>query len=109
MMRPDHFVPELWFLYFEGDELTGVALCYEYPDCGWVRQLAVAESQRKRGIGSALLRFTFIKFHERGYRKVALGVDSERIDAYNLYENVGMERIRQYDEYEKVIEGGDDI
>lgn len=104
MMRADHFNPDIWFLLFKGDELIGVALCYDYPEYGWVRQLGVVQSLRRKGIGSAMLRHVFGIFYNRGHKKVALGVDSERPDACRLYENMGMQRVRQYDEYEKLIE-----
>ncbi|MGD9092498.1 MAG: GNAT family N-acetyltransferase [Anaerolineales bacterium] len=107
MMRPDHFNPDLWFLLFIGSELTAVALCYDYPEYGWLRQLGVDASLRRRGIGSALLQHTFHVFYKRGHKTVALGVDSERPDAYRLYENVGMQCVRQYNEYEKMIEVND--
>jgi hypothetical protein len=32
MMRPDHFKSDLWFLLFDGEELIGAALCYDYTD-----------------------------------------------------------------------------
>lgn len=104
MMRADHFERDLWFLLFSGVELIGVALCYDYSEYGWVRQLAVSETWRRKGIGSMLLHYVFRVFYERGHQKVALGVDSERSNAYRLYENVGMQRVRQYNEYEKGIQ-----
>ena len=93
----------IWFLLFDGEDLIGVALCYDYADYGWVRQLGVAPSRRRQGLGSALLQYAFRVFFERGHRKVALGVDSERPTAQALYENVGMECVRRYDEYQKPL------
>jgi len=103
MMRPDHFEDDLWFLLFYEDELIGAALCYDYTDYGWVRQLGVAPSWRGQGLGSALLQYAFNIFFQRGHKKVALGVDSDRPKAYSLYENVGMACVRRYDEYYKVL------
>ncbi len=104
MMRPDHFVPELWFLLFRRQELIGAALCYDYPEFGWVRQLGVSPTWRGRGLGSSLLRHSFRAFFERGHEKVALGVDSTNPTAYSLYEKVGMSCVRRYDEYHKDLE-----
>ncbi len=103
MMRPDHFESDLWFLLFHREELIGAALCYDYADFGWVRQLGVVPLWRRQGVGSALLQHTFHIFLQRGHKKVALGVDSERPKAQSLYENVGMECVRRYDEYYKAL------
>lgn len=103
MMRPDHFTPELWFLLFDRDELIGASLCYDYPEFGWVRQLGVASSRRRQGIGSALLQHTFHVFAQRGHKEVALAVDSERPTAQALYENVGMKCVRRHDGYYKTL------
>jgi ribosomal protein S18 acetylase RimI-like enzyme len=101
MMRPDHFEKDLWFLLFHGEELIGAALCYDYSEFGWVRQLGVASSWRGQGIGSALLRHTFRIFFQQGHQKVALGVDSTRPQAQSLYESVGMSCVRRFDDYYK--------
>lgn len=104
MMRPDHFVPDLWFLLKHGDELVGAALCYDYEPYGWVRQLAVDTGWRKQGIGSALLQHVFGVFFRRGQPRVALGVEASNKNAYRLYERLGMRRVRQFDEYRKRLD-----
>ncbi len=101
MMRADHFIPELWFLLFADDEMIGVALCYDYEEYGWVRQLAVAPSWRKRGLGAALLQHSFHSFYARSHRRVALGVEAANLDALQFYERIGMNRVRQFNEYMK--------
>jgi ribosomal protein S18 acetylase RimI-like enzyme len=76
---------------------------YEYTgsQMGWVRQIGVLGSQRRTGLGSALLRTTFIEFYHRGYKKIGLAVESENLRAVSFYENVGMKQIRRFDEYSK--------
>ena len=108
MMRPDHFKPELWYLLFQGETLIGAALCYDYPDLGWVRQLGVEPSRRRQGIGSALLHHVFGVFYRRGgfvslsrTSRVGLGVEANNLKAIAFYEKIGMRRVRQYDEYYK--------
>ncbi|MEZ4769791.1 MAG: GNAT family N-acetyltransferase [Caldilineales bacterium] len=103
MMRPDHFRPDLWFLLYSQGELIGTAVCYDYDPYGWVRHLAVADTWRRRGIGSMLLRHVFGEFYRRGKMRVALGVEAANETAYRLYERVGMRRVRQFDEYHKSI------
>ncbi len=101
MMRPDHFVPELWFVLTSNEEIVAAALCFDYEPYGWVRQLAVAADWRRRGIGSAMLHHVFGVFYRRGQRRVALGVEAANENAYRLYERAGMRRVRQFDEYQK--------
>jgi len=101
MQRSDHFIPELWFLLFCGHELIAVALCFDYQVYGWVRQLAVKEDWRRRGVGTAMLQHVFGVFFNRGRRRVALGVESQNERATALYERIGMQRVRQYDQYAK--------
>ncbi len=104
MMRPDHFISELWFLIHHEDQLIGAALCYDYIDYGWVRQLAVRKDWRGRGLGATILRYVFGVFYERGRDQVALGVEANNTDAIAFYERVGMKMVRRYDEYRKPIE-----
>lgn len=101
MMRPDHFVSDLWFLLFAQEELIGAILCYDYPDHGWVRQLGVSPSRWRKGVGSKLLQHVFHLFFQRGHKKVGLGVDTRGPNAHALYESVGMKKVRHFDEYQK--------
>jgi mycothiol synthase len=103
MLREDIFDPGLWFLAFDGEEIVGACLGFEYGDLGWVRQLAVSEAWRRRGLGSALLLHAFNEFARRGFTKAGLGVAADNPKAYSLYEKIGMRRVRQYAEYEKAI------
>lgn len=103
MMGAFNFESELWFLIFHEKELIGAALCFDYPQYGWVRQLGVTQAWRRRGLGAALLRHSFGVFHRRGRRRVGLVVESGNPRAYEFYERVGMKRVQQYDEYRKVL------
>lgn len=103
-VRHPNFVPELSPLAFDGDELVGAALSYDYPDPGegWISQLATKATHRRRGIAQALLRTAFGWLHERGRRSVAVSTDS-RTGALALYEKVGMRVVRQYTRYTKSL------
>jgi mycothiol synthase len=105
MIRADILNPGLWFLAVAGKEIVGACLCFAYPELGWVRQLAVAESWRRKGIGTALLYHAFGVFHERGYDRAGLATESDNPDAIAFYEQLGMQRVRQHDEYERAIGG----
>lgn len=103
MMRADHFIPELWFLLERNNEFIAAALCYDYPENGWVRQLAVKKELRRKGIGSEMLKYVFSVFYHRGQTKVSLVVDSTNPKAGEFYKNVGMYLERQHIEYQKTI------
>lgn len=104
MMEASNSDLGLWFLAFHGEELAGAILCFDYPQYGWVRQLGVKESWRRRGLGSALLQYMFRFFYDRGHRKVGLAVDSKNPRAIHVYETIGMKPERQYAEYHKLIQ-----
>lgn len=104
MMRADLYQSDLWFLALHGNEIVGTCLCFPYENMGWVRQLAVSEDYRNRGLGSALLRRAFLAFKERGYEKVGLAVESSNQNACKLYEKVGMKKVIHLDEYQKEID-----
>jgi len=100
MMRPDIFNPDIWYLAIADGKIVGTCLCFAYPDIGWVRQLAVDEGWRRRGLGTAFLRHAFSEFKRQGYKKAGLVVAGDNPDAYNMYKKAGMKRFRQYDEYQ---------
>ena len=98
------FSPQLSVLAFDGDELVGTALSYDYAstDEGWIQQLATRATHRHRGIARAMLNETFGAFHERGKRRCGLSTDS-RTGALGLYERVGMSIRRSYTRYTKTL------
>jgi mycothiol synthase len=100
----DAFAPALSRLAFDGDELVGATLSFDYPnvDEGWIQQLATKASHRHRGIARALLSDTFRAFYQRGKRRSGLSTDS-RTGALTLYERVGMTVRRSYTKYTKPL------
>jgi mycothiol synthase len=98
------FDPALWLLAWDGDELAGFSLAFAErvgePGLGWVGTLGVRPRWRRRGLGEALLRASLRSLHERGLRRVGLGVDTENVTgALRLYERVGMRPVRRYDNW----------
>ncbi len=98
------FAPDLSRLAFEGDELVGVALSFDYDnaDDGWIQQVATKRSHRNRGIARGLLQGAFAAFHAAGRRSVGLSTDS-RTGALTLYERIGMRVGRSYTGWAKEL------
>jgi mycothiol synthase len=87
--------PTLWFVAEDDEGWAGFALCIpelaEDPGAGYVNELGVRPDRRGQGLGLALLRRTFVEFHARGKRRVALHVDVDNLTgAIRLYARAGM-------------------
>lgn len=108
------FDPSIWFIAWDGDDIAGVSLCrkhsWEDEEMGWVMELSVRRTWRKRGLGLALLQHSFSEYYRRGFRRVGLGVDASSLTgATRLYEKAGMHVHRQYDRYEKELRAGEEL
>jgi ribosomal protein S18 acetylase RimI-like enzyme len=81
------FDPAVWWLAERDGVLAGCALWWS---SGWLKDLAVGERERGRGIGAALVRHGFAEFARRGVRRVGLKVDAANpTGAPRLYERLG--------------------
>ena len=103
-IRRQDFEPELLQLALDGERVVGVVYSIDYPqDDGWIQQVAVAATHRRRGIARALLQRAFITFWDRGNRVCGLSTDS-RTGALGLYEHVGMHVTRSYTNLTKALQ-----
>ena len=107
LLQPPRYVPELWFVATDGDEIAGFAICHPYPtlpELGWIGLLGVRRAWRRKGLGQALLLRAFRAFKERGMVRAGLGVDSESpTGAHTLYERAGMRATHRFEIYEKAL------
>jgi mycothiol synthase len=102
----DHFDPGLWIVAIDTGEPVGVLSGSAHTDRGWVDDLGVLRSHRRRGIATAMLRESFAEFQRRGLPRVRLNVDSDNLTgAVSLYERVGMRVVTSYDLWARAIEG----
>lgn len=102
------FDPSFWFVAWDGDDIAGISLCRTDasgdPEHGHVRVLGVRRPWRRRGLGTALLRHSFLDMKRRGMSKASLGVDAENTTgAVRLYERAGMAVEQRYDIYRKAL------
>ena len=71
----------------DAGEMLGVAHCWT---SAFIKDLAVAGSWRRRGIGAALLMHVFDAFRRRGVVHVDLKVEDSNKRAIRLYGRLGM-------------------
>lgn len=112
--KDPHYDADVWFVAMDGDEIAGVSLCVpkvtEDPKMGYVNVLGVRRQWRGRGLGLALLQYSFVELHKRGAKRVGLGVDASSLTgATRLYQKAGMSVTRQFDAYRKILREGEDI
>ncbi len=105
------FDPELWRLAWQGSQLAGALIGVPQADddetIGRVDLLGVRRPFRRRGIGEALLRTSFVDFHARGRRGVSLYVDADsQTGAPQLYERAGMVARPRFATWEKELRPG---
>jgi mycothiol synthase len=103
--------PSLWFVAMDGAQMAGISMCElkapSDPTAGYIASLGVRQAYRQRGIGMALLLYSFRELYQRGQRKVQLNVDAANLTgALRLYERAGMQKIRQFEMYEKELRPG---
>lgn len=88
--------------------LAGASLNWwkDMGDWGWIGTVGVVPAFRGRGIGEALVRWSFAELFRRGERRVALGVDAQNeTGAARLYERLGMRTLWEATVWEKELRG----
>jgi mycothiol synthase len=101
------FDPTLWAIAWDGTEVAGFSLNRYRMGIGWIRTLGVRRPWRKRGLGLALLQYSFGEFYKRGKNVIGLGVDAENpTGATRLYQKAGMYPASEFVTYEKELRPG---
>jgi mycothiol synthase len=105
MIEGSRYDPSLWTVVRAGDEIAAGSISEaNYYEMGWIRSLFVRRPWRRQGLGMALLLDAFRRFHERGERRVGLGVDAESpTGATRLYERAGMHVVEDTVVYRKEL------
>jgi mycothiol synthase len=103
-----HFEPGLWRMAWQGERLAGALVgeprASQEPELGYIALVGVRAEARGRGIADAMLRSSFVGFHERGRAGALLLVDSESTTGANrLYERIGMEAQPRFSTWEKTL------
>lgn len=84
------FVPSTW-IAARGDEVLGFCYFQEYEDTGYVRNVVVAPSARKLGVGRVLMSATAAELRAKGKRTWRLNVKPDNQAALVLYARMGMQ------------------
>ncbi|HMZ43653.1 MAG TPA: GNAT family N-acetyltransferase [Anaerolineales bacterium] len=101
------FDPSLWAIAWDGNEVAGFSLNRFRMGIGWVRTLGVRRPWRKKGLGLALLQYSFGELYKRGKDTIGLGVDaSSPTGATRLYQRAGMHIASEFLTYEKELRPG---
>jgi mycothiol synthase len=92
---PGKTADALWQLLWSGHDLVAFSLGFSEHhgdrEVGEIRSVGVREAWRRRGLGEIVVRACFRALHERGLRRVTLGVDaSNPTGAVQFYESLGM-------------------
>ena len=107
--RPE-FDPALWIMAWDGDQLAGFSQNRYRMGIGWIGTLGVRKPWRKKGLGLALLQYSFGDFYQRGMKTIGLGVDaSNTTGATRLYERAGMSVMSEFVAVEKELRPGKDL
>lgn len=97
----------LWAVAWDGNEVAGFSINRFRMGIGWIRTLGVRRPWRKKGLGLALLQYSFGEFYKRGKSTIGLGVDaSNPTGATRLYQRAGMYVASEFVTYEKELRTG---
>jgi mycothiol synthase len=100
--RAEALRPEASPIAWAGDDVVGFALCHmRGGGLGYVAILAVAAGHRRRGLGRALLTWSFSALGGLGATAVELGVEGSNARGRRLYESAGMQADYVINRYEK--------
>jgi ribosomal protein S18 acetylase RimI-like enzyme len=92
-MTGDGFDPTCWWLAESDGKAAGVCLTWKE---GWVKDIAVSEEWRGKGLGKAILLHALGEHRRRGTRRVGLKVDAVNpTGAIQLYERVGFKTAKR--------------
>ncbi|MED3960964.1 GNAT family N-acetyltransferase [Niallia taxi] len=105
------------FVYLENNEFIGEGSLvfknndpdYTIPDKRiYLSHMIVKKGYRNRGIGGIMLDYLIDYAKQLGYKEIALGVDTDNLNARHLYEKMGFTNVLfigedKYGEYVKLL------
>jgi mycothiol synthase len=113
LQRPCMHFPDLGQVAWQGDQVTGMALCSIKQEentrfrrqRGWVDVVCVRPAWRGQGLAAALLVHALTALRKNGMTEASLIVDTQNAHgALRLYEKIGFHPIRRRTLYDKPLE-----
>ncbi|WP_161975798.1 GNAT family N-acetyltransferase [Tengunoibacter tsumagoiensis] len=99
-LHADDFDPTLCFLAWDEEHVAGGVYNHIERGVGEVMHLGVRRPFRKRGVGTALMRYSLAEYYQRGITTVHLTVDADSLtQAHLLYERLGFQVKDTYRNY----------
>lgn len=95
--------PETCFVALDRDRITGGILCGHDGRRGYIYHTVVRESERKKGIGSALVEAAVAALQREGITRVCLNVMGTNEQGKAFWESLGWERKDFLDFYSRSI------
>jgi ribosomal protein S18 acetylase RimI-like enzyme len=98
------------YVYVRGNEYLGeISLVFDKDDPDYTRagrriyvsRLLVKPEERRRGIGTDLIRFSVCRAREMSYSEMSIGVDLDNYPALELYTALGFNQVICVDEDEQ--------
>jgi ribosomal protein S18 acetylase RimI-like enzyme len=83
------FQPDLLIVAVERDQIIGTAMAGYDGHRGWLYAVAVLQSRRREGIGTALVREAEKRLNELGCGKINLQVRSTNLEVIAFYKGIG--------------------
>jgi ribosomal protein S18 acetylase RimI-like enzyme len=83
--------PELFLVALEGDRVIGSIMAGYDGHRGWLYAVAVLDSRRRLGVGTALVRGAEERQHAMGCGKINLQVRSSNAAVVGFYDRLGYE------------------
>ena len=83
----------LFFVFEEGEKILGYAGLQVVLDEGYVTNIAVTKTARRKGIGRALTQKLILAAEEKGLSFVSLEVRESNSSAISLYDSLGFKTI----------------
>jgi len=106
------FDPSHYQVAWDGEQVAGMVLAYISPSeneayqrlRGWTEGICVRRPWRRMGLARALLLRSLHDLKASGMTEAALSVDTQNLNsAFNLYEEVGFQRVGGYGFYRKAF------
>ena len=111
-LKSTEFMPDLWQIAWDGDEVAGSVQSYIDEDenrsfqrrRGHTERIFVAPAWRGKGVARALIARSLKDLRERGMTEAVLDTEEANVhEAYRLYQSMGYQIVYQFTWYQKSL------